>query len=352
MKKTGIWLVHVGYWALFGLLLLTFFFFAVYVPAHVRPGPLQNNGLIAWLRLMTGFALLPGLLSFYLFYTYLFDRFLGRKQFMAFLLAGWLTAFLSAWAGAALASTPLLFGPAFLFGDGYHSAMVILLLMTTIAWINGVIAAVIKGCLTWYRDIRLKEELYRKNEETELALIKSRIDPHFLFNTLNNIDTLIGREPETASAYLNKLSGIMRFLLYETKDERIGLDRELGYLQQYIDLQKIRTSNPDYVNLYVAGQLSGAAIAPMLLLPFIENAFKHTETHKAGSRISIGLVIDNGRLTFTCTNTLLPPESRNTAGGLGNTLIRRRLELLYPNAHVLTITTEDQLYCVKLELSL
>ncbi|SDF75572.1 Histidine kinase [Mucilaginibacter pineti] len=223
--------------------------------------------------------------------------------------------------------------------------------MTGIAWINGMLGAVIKGSLTWYRDIRVKEELHRKNMETELALVKSQIDPHFLFNTLNNIDILITRDAETASAYLNKLSGIMRFLLYETKAERISLERELDYVQQYIDLQRIRTSNLDYVDFEISGRFCGQLIAPMILLPFIENAFKHTESRKAESNIHINLLLNKHHLVFTCTNTLFVKDDSADIG-LGNTLIRKRLELLYPDAHVLIITNEAGLYRVNLELSL
>jgi two-component system LytT family sensor kinase len=351
MKKTAVLLVHSGYWLLFALLLLTFFFFAVFVPAHVHTVPNPGYSLFSWLRLMAGFAILPGLLSFYACYTYLFDHFLSRQRFLLFLVSSMLSALFASCIGAALASLPFLFGPAFLFGDGYASAIMILLMMSGVAWINGMMGAVIKVCLTWYREIRLKEALQRKNMETELALVKSQIDPHFLFNTINNIDILITRDAVAASAYLNKLSGIMRFLLYETKEERISLDRELDYLQQYIDLQKIRTSNADYVSLEFSGQFSGQVIAPMVLLPFIENAFKHTESRKAESRITICLQMSKERLLFTCSNTLYP-ETPVQAGGLGNQLIRKRLELLYPGSHTLTISSKDNLYCVKLELGL
>ncbi|TFF33639.1 sensor histidine kinase [Mucilaginibacter psychrotolerans] len=353
MKRGAIWLVHTGYWLLFAVLLLAFFFFAVFVPAHVPAGTHPLNSLAWWLRLMAGFAVLPGVLSFYACYTYLFDNFLSRQRFLLFLAASILAACLSSIIGAALASLPFLFGPMFLFGDGYASALFILLLMAAIAWVNGMMGAIIKGCLTWYRDIRLKEELHRKNVETELALVKAQIDPHFLFNTLNNIDILINLDTAAASAYLNKLSAIMRFLLYETKRDRIALERELEYLQQYIDLQRIRTSNASYVDLELEGEFSGQMIAPMILLPFIENAFKHTEDHKADSSINIHLQSRKNQLVFTCINTLhSKAETGAHTGGLGNSLIRKRLQLLYPGAHNLTITGEASLYRVKLELSL
>src|ERR1044071_687955 len=114
----------------------------------------------------------------------------------------------------------------------------------------------------------------------ELALIKSQINPHFLFNTINNIDVLIAKDSAKASEYLNKLSGILRYMIYETRNEKISLAGELDYIEKYLELQKIRTANPDYVNFQISGEANNLKIAPMILFPFIENAFKHTENKK------------------------------------------------------------------------
>ncbi|SDE64302.1 Histidine kinase [Mucilaginibacter pineti] len=355
MKKTAVLLIHSGYWLLFGTLLLTFFFFVVFVPAHTHlpDSAHHNDSLLSWLRLMFGFAVVPGLCSFYSCYTFLFGRLLSKQKFVLFLGGSFLCALTGSLIGAGLESLPFMFGRSYLFNDGYASAVMVILIMTVVAWINGMMGAVIKGCLTWYRDIRLKEELHRKNIETELALVKSQIDPHFLFNTINNIDVLISRDAAAASVYLNKLSGIMRFLLYETKSEHISLERELDHLQQYIDLQRIRTSNADYVDFEVSGMYTGQSIAPMVLLPFIENAFKHTEARKTDSRISISLQLSKEQLTFICTNSLYAVKKpRDVNCGLGNELIRKRLDLLYPAAHTLSISEEFGLYRVKLELQL
>jgi two-component system, LytTR family, sensor kinase len=348
MKKTGMLILHMLYWGLFLLLLLALYFFAVFVPSHTGLGMLKIAGIFPWLKLMTGFAIIPGLLSFYVFYSYLFSKYLGRQQFLAFALSGLLAAMGSVLAGAAAGS--YLFGHLFLFGDGYHSALFILVLMTLLALINGAVGAVVKGFLTWFNEIRLKEELHRKNYEMELALVKAQIDPHFLFNTLNNIDILIAKDAATASAYLHKLSGIMRFMLYETKGERISLEKDVNYLKQYIELQQLRTSNPDYVRLLVPGDLSGTEIAPMLFLPFIENAFKHTEGQKATATIRIELRHEKDKLSFLCENSRIKEPTQPDDGGLGNHLIRRRLELVYPGKHQLTVDQGRDHYRVKLDL--
>jgi LytS/YehU family sensor histidine kinase len=208
---------------------------------------------------------------------------------------------------------------------------------------------VLQGFISWYADIKLKEALSKKNHEMELALVKSQINPHFLFNTINNIDVLIQKDAVKASAYLNKLSDIMRFMLYETKTEKIPLAQELEYIEKYIDLQKIRTSNLNYVNYNLQGDAGSLMIAPILFIPFIENAFKHSENKKIDNAININVVIENGKIIFDCENSYsTDTQTKLGHSGLGNELIQKRLNLLYPEKHTLAISDENKIYKVKL----
>ena len=185
----------------------------------------------------------------------------------------------------------------------------------------------------------------------ELALVKSQINPHFLFNTINNIDVLIEKDAVKASAYLNKLSDIMRFMLYETKTEKIPLSKELQYIEKYIDLQRIRTSNPNYVNYTVEGDPCDLMIEPMLFIPFIENAFKHAEGKKAEDAIKIRFSIGHRSIAFDCENRYSVYQlERPDHSGMGNDLIKKRLSLLYPGKHSLDIVTGDGIYKAKLTL--
>ena len=313
---------------------------------------LQKAGVFLWgMRLVTGFAVIPSILSFYSFYIVLFKKLLSRKKFLGFFVWGIVVSIFSAVVGAAVESLPFLFGPRFLFGDGYSSAVEILAFMSFVAFVNGIIASVIKGFITWYKEIRLKEVLANKNYDMELALLKSKINPHFLFNTINNIDVLITKDAVMASACLNKLSDIMRFMLYETNTDSISLDKELDYIQKYIALQKIRTSNPNYINYTVQGNIEGVFIAPMLFIPFIENAFKHSINSKTGNVISVNITAEKDMLTFNCENRY-SNNSHDTAplGGLGNDLIKKRIALLYPGKHLLTVTNDNNTYTVNLQL--
>ena len=151
--------------------------------------------------------------------------------------------------GAIVELLPSVFGTKFILRNDFFSMVIILGVMSFGAFVNGIIGLVIRGFISWFNDIKIKESLSQKNFEMELNLIKSQINPHFLFNTLNNIDVLIEKDPPKASLYFNKLSAIMRFMLYETKTDKIPLAKELDYITQYIDLQKIRHANPDFVFL-------------------------------------------------------------------------------------------------------
>jgi LytS/YehU family sensor histidine kinase len=144
----------------------------------------------------------------------------------------------------------------------------------------------------------------------------------------------------------------MRFMLYETKNEKIPLRNELAYIEKYIDLQKIRTANPDYVNFKVVGDTDHIRISPMILLPFIENAFKHADNRKNENVIRIEVAIDKKQLIFECENKYSKSELEQEFGGLGNELIKRRLELLYPLNHVLLIGKNADIYSVKLAINI
>lgn len=351
VRKTAILLIHAAYWLSFLSLLFLFFFFTLLMPFPAKHS-LQKADIFLWgIRLVTGFAVVPSILSFYSFYILLFKKFLSRKKFLGFFVWGIIVSVFSAMAGAMVESLPFLFGPRFLFGDGYTSSAEILAFMSFLAFVNGIIASVIKGFITWYQEIRLKEVLAKKNYDMELSLLKSKINPHFLFNTINNIDVLITKDAVMASACLNKLADIMRFMLYETNTDSISLDKELDYIQKYIALQKIRMSNPNYIIYSVQGNTEGVFIPPMLFIPFIENAFKHSVNSTTGNVIRVNITVQKDMLTFNCENRS-SKNSHHTAplGGLGNDLIKKRIALLYPGKHVLTVTNDDNMYTVNLQL--
>jgi len=342
MKKTAIILLHTGYWMLYLLLVSSFI---VAMPQGFKhpsfPGLLQ----ILFLSSLTTHVVFPGIVGFYSFYFFLFPRFLNRRKIPALVLYAVLLSVICALL-AALATIVLFGNGGWNADNDWSSTLAAMSFLSLLSLVHGSIGLVMRGFITWYGDIRLKEDL----NKMELALIKSQISPHFLFNTINNIDVLITKDPAKASGYLNKLSDIMRFMLYETKDEMIPLSKELLYIGKYIELQKIRTSNPNYVRFSTQGETEHINIAPMLFIPFVENAFKHAETNKkTDSAVNIRFVIEPGMIIFECENVFTADAIRDKDhGGLGNELIRKRLALLYPGRHQLKVVAEQGNYSVNL----
>jgi LytS/YehU family sensor histidine kinase len=232
------------------------------------------------------------------------------------------------------------------------TAVSVILVTTFISTTCGIVALVIKGFITWLQEIQLKEALKEKNYEMEMALVKSQLDPHLLFNTINNIDALILKDAVRASEYLNKLSNIMRFILYETKTDRIALSREIEYIGKYIDLQKMRTANESYVRYTVIGNAENKQIAPMVFIPFIENAFKHSHNKKVENAITVNIFIEEETTRLYCENKCDNNYKRDDKdSGLGNELIQKRLNLIYAEKHQLQVNKTSDIYSVNLTIS-
>jgi len=293
--------------------------------------------------------LIAAICSFYIFYLWLFPKFMAKKRTNLFVVYGFvamLSIFLLSVITLKLIGTspeapnyPLMN----ISARSYGLAVNILY--------AGLIGSSFIGFITWYSDIKIKEQLVRKNLQTELALLKAQINPHFLFNTINNIDILIQKDATAASRYLNQLSDMMRFMLYETSSELIPLAKELEYIKKYIELQKIRTSNEKYVNLIISGSTENLKIAPAIFIPFIENAFKHSTNKKIENAINIAFEIEKNEITFTCLNYFENSETfKQAESGLGIDLIKQRLHLLYNENHTLDIVKKDNQFEVKLKI--
>lgn len=197
-----------------------------------------------------------------------------------------------------------------------------------------------------------KTELEKENLRLEFGFLKAQINPHFLFNTLNNLHSFSVRSPEKVSEPILRLAELMRYTLYETSGELVLLKKELDFLTSYIDLQRIRYDDHVLIQFSVTGQAGGLQIPPFLLIIFVENAFKHgiQSTAKA-SNASINLVILPKSIRFSVTNSI-PAKRTDTPPGIGLSNIRKRLAYLYPGKHTLTITEGPEAFTVLLTLDL
>ncbi|MFK7810304.1 MAG: sensor histidine kinase [Saprospiraceae bacterium] len=343
MKRSAIILLHVAYW------LAYFALAAISIVAISQTASITAEDIVFYKGVIIGIGIVPAIFSFYIFYFFLFPHYLQKRKIPQAIFSGILVS-LSSFLVAAIT---LKFTANMGWSCYGESNYIAILIVSFLSLLHGVVAFIIRGFITWYQEIKWKEELQQKSHEMELAVIKSKLDPHFLFNTLNNIDILIIKDPEQASAYLNKLSDIMRFMLFETKTQSISLDKELEYIRRYIELQRIRTTNEQYVRFEVIGDTANRTIAPLIFIPFIENAFKHTNNKKLKNAITIEININGQSVSMYCKNKMDPSrKSIIERNGLGHELISKRLRLLYPEKHLLDVKKEERSYEVKLKISI
>jgi LytS/YehU family sensor histidine kinase len=206
--------------------------------------------------------------------------------------------------------------------------------------------------IDWFKTKQKQKELEKQNVASELALLRSQINPHFLFNTLNNINSFVEREPDKASYGIVKLSEIMRYMFYQANTDKIPLDYEINYIKSYIDLQKLRVKDSNFVSFAVHGSTSSVTIPPMLLMPFVENAFKHGKKQDVSPGIIINLRIEDRSLEFDVSNYIMPKyEGAETEGGFGMKNILRRLELIYNDKYKLDIKNDNEMFVVLLKIT-
>ena len=216
----------------------------------------------------------------------------------------------------------------------------------------------INGCLfrffiDWFRKKNEVIILEKENVSSNLALLKNQINPHFLFNTLHNIDTLIYDNQEKASKSLVKLSDIMRYMLKDTKSDLVDLHKELEYLENYFELERLRFKNEKFLNYSIHGDVNGVKIAPMLMIPFVENAFKHSVDSNIENGITINIIIVNKKLHFICENRVDKAETyKDETHGIGLEILKKRLNLIYKNKYKLIINSDDSIFKVNMEIEL
>lgn len=198
-----------------------------------------------------------------------------------------------------------------------------------------------------YKELEQKE-LLLQNQQSELAFLRSQINPHFLFNSLNNIYALVYAKSDQALTAIAGLSELMRYMLYNSA-EKIPLQKEWEYIQQYVELQALRFAYPIKVNLHTDGPVSEILIQPLLLVPFVENAFKHGDFSVDSPGLTVSLNSSKSKTVFFCSNKK-GRGVKDAGGGIGIVNVKRRLDLLYPLKHVLEIKDNEDTFIVTIEI--
>ncbi len=198
-------------------------------------------------------------------------------------------------------------------------------------------------------DKQLIYELKQSKTSAELEQLKNQINPHFLFNMLNNANVLTKKDPEKASQVLMKLSDLLRYQLYDSARDKVLLTSDIHFLEDFLNLEKVRRDSFDFL-ISKEGDLSGVQIPPLLFISFVENAVKHNNDAARSSYVNLYFNVRNGELFFQCINSKPVLKSVHNGGGLGLVNVKRRLELLFPAAHSLNIEDAPESYCVTLTI--
>lgn len=288
------------------------------------------------------------LIVFYTCYFWLVPAYLAPKKIMAFFVFVFLLVNVVTFTGyTILQLVHNLFD-----GKGFHLFYRLRMhfsgvIAMSVAATFGTVFRIVTG---WFEEMQNARILGEEKLRSELMLLKAQVNPHFLFNTLNNIDSLIHTDQARASEALIKLSSLLRYVIYDAVKDKVPLRMELEHIEGYIDLQKLRYSRNNSISLEITGDPDGKMIAPVLFLPFIENAFKHTTSEGIAKGMNVSFSIRENSIDFYCSNFLTPIE-KTGIGGFGLENIVKRLEMQYPGHYKLQSGRSAEKYITRLTIS-
>jgi two-component system, LytTR family, sensor kinase len=337
-------LTHILFWA--GIVLLNVFVYGSYEEKYLR-------------QLYIETASLPVILFVaYINMGILIPRFLVRKKYAAYIFSVLVVLFTGS-----LFNRMVYLGmiaPKYFPNEVSVPFFTIARILKTMFWtLNPIIflTSGIKLFKKWYNQEQQSQELAKEKLGAELNYLKGQVHPHFLFNTLNNLYSLTLKKSDTAPKVVLKLSELMSYMLYDSQATIIPLNKEISHIKNYIELEKIRYGNRLDVSLNVSGDTNGKNIAPLLLIPFVENAFKHgvsNETENAW--VTIDIKVKDELLTVKVENSrsheLTQADKSGYKNGIGLQNVVRRLELLYNGNHELQMEKESDRYLVDLKIHL
>lgn len=287
----------------------------------------------------------------------LLPRFFEQRRFAA--LAVWVTVVVLA---AAFLQRVTEFAAVREFSNPYERSDALLHPIKVLRAVIGIypvvaLASLVKLTQSWYRRDLESERLRRERLHAELRFLRTQIQPHFLFNTLNNLYALTLKRSPAAADVVLKLSDMLEYMLYEGDADLVPLESELHIVETYLELERLRYAERLHLTYSVKGDVSGCSVPPMLLLPLVENAFKHgIRQHVENSSISISVIAGNEAIEVSISNTIPPSENEGehatgrTEPGIGLKNVRRRLDLTYGSAHTFECGENDHQFHVFLRL--
>lgn len=238
-------------------------------------------------------------------------------------------------------------------GKGFMKSWKFIFQHTVITLFITIFVGMLRFVEDWFALESKKKEIENEKLVTELRFLKAQINPHFLFNTLNNLYYLATINSPNTTEVIEKLSQMMRYMLYESNHDHVSLEKELAYMENYISLEKLRLDNEVPIDFDISGEIKSVKIVPLILITFLENAFKHGVSNNfKGSYVKLSLEILDGNIVYTVENSKLPKDSILEKSGIGLQNVKRRLDLIYPDKYVLDKEETDLVYkvCLKIDL--
>ncbi len=212
-------------------------------------------------------------------------------------------------------------------------------------------SCIIRFAVDWFDAERIQRNLENERREMELQFLKSQLNPHFLFNSLNNIYSLAYQKSDKTANAIMKLSEIMRYMIYESNDPTVPLNKEVEYLKNYIELQKIRFKDGAYIEMSLSGEIDDQKVIPLMLISFVENAFKHGVLNDPSDPVKINIIANQKILHFSVINKK-NNLNKDAQGGVGLPNVERRLQLVYPERYKLNVVNSSTHYTCELMIDI
>ncbi len=332
------------------------FWIAVFIFAIMNTLAYIGNELFIPVVISVSMRTVFNMLTFYLFYLSITQKIFTKKKVIIFAAGGIIYLTVFSFIFSFLYYIPISYKIAttnpftYSLTTGIKNVIYSIFAYQTIFAISGSLS---KVSLIWYSNQIKQHETAKQNITTELAMLRAQINPHFLFNTLNNIKSLIKKMPSKAVISIEKLNGIMEYMINESSNEKVPMRKEIEHIRNYLELEKIRYSDAGYIDFRISGNYQTTDIPPLIFMPFIENAFKHGNKLSKSPGIEIGIEVSGEEINFRTKNYIKDKsemQSRNSGFGLTN--IRRRLDLIFENRYKLDITNSDKIFSVNLKINL
>lgn len=339
-SRNRVLLLHLSFWSVY----LSFFLYQV--SSYQRSHEVDWDRVITIVSVQVGFAALIS----YLNYFFLLPSFLEKKKAAKYLL-GFIVLFFAIISIRIGLERYILDG--FTHQDRYlYRTRFVVQTITSNLFIV-IFVGMLRFAQDWFELDAKRKEIEHEKLIAELNFLKAQINPHFLFNTLNNLYYLAYSKSDNTTEVIDKLSKMMRYMIYDSNHPKVLLSKEIEYMKNYVSLERLRLNNEIPIDFEVRGELDECKIAPLIFIAFLENAFKHGVSNaKNDCWVKVLIEVNGKECIYTVENSIVQRQKEEGKSGIGLSNIRRRLELSYPQDHELKVTPLPDRYLVQLKLNL